>query len=61
VITFYQIDEMNAAWHDAANAFQRLGVALTPVERKAAYAMFHKAVERYNLAKANSIATKDEP
>jgi len=27
MITYAQIHEMDAAWHDAANAFQRLGVA----------------------------------
>lgn len=58
--TFEQLQEMDRAWHDAANAFQRLGCAMTVVDVTAAYADFQRAQERYAAAKEGKMGDAGE-
>lgn len=53
MITYAQITEMRAAFHDAANAFQRLamlGANGNAQDRDDAFRMHHAAADRFRVA-----------
>lgn len=55
IIKYTQLQEMDAAWHDAAGAFQRLGCAQDAIDASAAYAAFQRAQDRYKAAKEGRV------